>query len=358
MAQGRGDSVDEVDVMLLDALHANPRASFERLGPALGISAVTAARRWQRLSDSGRAWVSSVPGPQLALVGAVYQVRAQPGRVTEVAHALSAVPQVVSVYATDGAFDLHTLVFAGDMPALTTLLLDALPRIPGIASARSLVGSVWYSAVQWQLGAMDADQKRSVSGRAGRKQIRSERNRVFDQADRMLFVALQRDGRARYRDLARTVGTSETLVRRRVETLVDRGMLSFRTDFARSEGGWPVEYVLWLSVPLDRLDDLGAEIGSWPQTRICLSTTGTANLMVMGQVHRIRDVAGILERLPPEVVVADQRLVLRAFKSWGRLLNADGHALDHVPVDPWAPAGPDQAGLSWAPSSCWGPRGP
>ncbi|GAB3208280.1 Lrp/AsnC family transcriptional regulator [Nocardia tengchongensis] len=340
MTKDRSGGVDEVDVMLLDALHTNPRASFERLGPALGISAVTAARRWQRLSESGRAWVSSVPGPQLALVGAVYQVRAEPGRVTEVAHALSAVPQVVSVYATDGAFDLHTLVFAGDMAALTTLLLDGLPRTPGIAMAQARIGLVWYSAVRWQLGAMDAAQKRSVSEQHRKEQVRSDRNRVFDEADRTLFVALQRDGRARYRDLAREVGASETLVRRRVETLVERGMLSFRTDFARSEGGWPTEYVLWLSVPHDQLDELGAQIGSWPQTRICLSTVGTANLMVMAQVHRNRDVTRILERLPPEAVVTDQRLVLRAVKSWGRLLDADGHALDHVPVDPWAPTGP------------------
>ena len=66
--------VDEADVVLLDALHANPRVSFERLGPVLGISPVTAARRWQKLSESGAAWVSSVPGPQLALLATAYGV--------------------------------------------------------------------------------------------------------------------------------------------------------------------------------------------------------------------------------------------------------------------------------------------
>ncbi|MBU3064969.1 Lrp/AsnC family transcriptional regulator [Nocardia sp. NEAU-G5] len=332
--------VDEVDVMLLDALHANPRASFERLGPALGISAVTAARRWQRLADSGRAWVSSVPGPNLALVGAVYQVRAQPGRVTEIAAALAAIPQVVSVYATDGAFDLHTLVFAGDMSALSTLLLDTLPQVPGIAAGQAQVGLSWYSGVRWQLGAMDTAQRRSVEAAAEANRTRPLRNRALDPADHALFLALQRDGRARYRELAGRIGVSEALVRRRLDSLVRRGMLSFRTDFARGEGGWPTEYVLWLSIPHHALDEIGAEIGRWPQTRISLSTVGSANLMVMAQVHRITDIGEVLDRihhLAAEVGVVDQRLVLRAVKSWGRLLDSAGHAIDVAPVDPWAP---------------------
>src|ERR1700760_2928280 len=112
MTRSVRDGVDETDVLLLDALHANPRISFERLGPVLGIAPVTVARRWQRLAESGRAWVSSVPGPQLALVAAVYEVRPMPGHMLDVALALAAIPQVISVYATDGAMGLHTLVLA------------------------------------------------------------------------------------------------------------------------------------------------------------------------------------------------------------------------------------------------------
>jgi hypothetical protein len=62
--------------------------------------------------------------------------------------------------------------------------------------------------------------------------------------------------------------------------------------------------------------------------------------MVMEQVHRIVDVGEILDRihhLAAEVGVVDQRLVLRAVKSWGRLLDSEGHTVDLVPVDPWAP---------------------
>jgi len=328
-------------VSLLDALHVNPRASFAQLGSALEISAVTAARRWHRLSASGRAWVSSVPGPRLALVGAVYEVEAKPGLTEEVGRALAAIPQVASVYVTDGSFDLHSLVFAGDMDALGSLLVDVIPRIGGMVRARAHVGTEWFSGLRWRLGAISSGQARAIADdHAGSDRPRAPRTRVFDEADHALYLALQHDGRAGYRDLARDLGTSEHLVRRRLTSLVRRGMVSFRTDFARGEGGWPAELVLWLAVPHELLEQVGTEIGSWPETRICLSVVGSANLLVMAQVHQLADFGQILERVRitfPAVALRDQRVVLRSLKSGGRLQDRAGHATGVVPVDLWAP---------------------
>lgn len=332
--------IDEADVTLLDALHANPRISFEHLGTTLGISPATAARRWQRLAESGRAWVSSVPGPQLALAAAVYVVRTKPGSVIDVAGALSLIPQVISVYATDGAFDLHVLVFASDMQALSQLLLEKLPRVPGISLARAHVGLEWYSGVHWRLGAIDTAQKESVADGVEAKRRVARRNRFLKPAERDLFLALQHDGRARYRDLASQLNTSEQMVRRRLDALLKNGMLAFRTDFARGEGGWPAGYVLWLSAPPHSLATVGRQISRWPETRICLSAVGSSNLMVMLQVHQISDLSEILGRITTsftDTAVVDQRLILRAFKSWGRVLDLQGHAVHVVPVDPWAP---------------------
>jgi DNA-binding Lrp family transcriptional regulator len=211
--------------------------------------------------------------------------------------------------------------------------------VPGIATAASHVGIEWYSGIHWRLGAIDSGQKRSVTDESESGERPAPRVRVFDPADRELFLVLQRDGRARYRDLARELGTSEYLVRRQLDTLVRRGMLAFRTDFARSEGGWPAQFVLRLSVPHDRLAEFGAEIGAWPTTRICLSAVGPANLLVVAQAHRIGDLTAVLDRIQVgshDVVVADQRLVLRVVKSWGRLVDTDGRAAGVVPVDPWA----------------------
>lgn len=335
-----GHQLDETDVTLLDALHVNPRASFAKLGPALGMSAVTAARRWQQLVDGGQAWVSSVPGPQLEVVYATYEVRVQPGHVGDVALALAAIPQVASVYVTDGSTDIHCLVFAGDMESLNAILLELLPRIPHIAAAQTHVGLTWYSSIHWQLGAMESEQRASVAEGIGDARRPRARTRRPDLDERALFVALQRDGRARVRDLAEELGLSEHLVRRRLESLQRRGMLGFRTDFVRRDGGWPVAFILWAVVPSAELDDVGRRVSAWPATRICVSNVGRVNMMVLQQVHQVADITGLLARFDrevPSVDVADHRMVLRAVKSWGRLLDGSGRAVDTVPVDPWAP---------------------
>jgi len=54
----------------LDALHLNPLASFRRARHGAGGSRRSPpARRWRRLVSTGRAWVSSAPGPTAADAG-------------------------------------------------------------------------------------------------------------------------------------------------------------------------------------------------------------------------------------------------------------------------------------------------
>src|SRR5882757_918082 len=334
--------VDELDMALLDAMHVNPRASFEQLGAVLGVSSVTAARRWQRLTGEGRAWVSSAPGPRLALAAAIYEVECSPGRTAEVGRTMAALPQVASVYLTAGTFDVVALVMAPGMSALSELLLDRLSVTPGISRVRSNIVTNWYSDVHWRLGAISTGQELSVRpGDTAREQPSERRTLQFDQEDRELYLALQHDGRARYVDLAEPLGTSEQLVKRRLDKLTRNGTLAFRTDFTRTDGGWPTQLVLWLLVPDDRLAEVAGEIARWRETRICASALGPANLLVKLQLHRLDDVEPLFARIRdtlPVATVADRRLVLRPVKSWGRLLDTEGRCTQVVPVDPWAPA--------------------
>ncbi|MFG2847172.1 hypothetical protein ACGF12_28960 [Kitasatospora sp. NPDC048296] len=100
--------------------------------------------------------------------------------------------------------------------------------------------------------------------------------------------------------------------------------------------------MLWLSVPHGRLEQAGMALSGWPETRVCMSTVGAANMLLMAQVHQLSELGRILERLGtafPEARVRDQRVVLRPLKSWGRMLDPAGRATGVVPVDPWAPSG-------------------
>ena len=332
--------VDEVDLALLDALHVNPRASFERLASALGISAVTAARRWQRLSSSGRVWVSSAPGSQLGLVAAVYEIEARPGAAEAVGRHLAEIPQVGSVYLTAGSYDVHALIFAAHMRTLTELLFDRLAGTPDVVRARAHIGLEWFSGVRWRLGAIDPGAEREVRETQDAKGEPGRGTTTLDPDEHALYLALQHDGRARYRDLALDLGTSEQQIRRRMTAMTKHGLLTFRTDFTRIEGGWPALLVLWLRVPDELVETVAVRISSWRETRICASVIGAANLFVMVQLHRLGEISALSARireLGSQIEVTDQRVVLRPVKSWGRLLDHAGHATGVVPVDPWAP---------------------
>jgi len=157
-----GDGVDELDVALLDALHLNPLASFEELGMVLEVSSVTVARRWRRLVSTGRAWVSSAPGPQLPMRAALFEAECQPGAATAVASEFAAIPQVFSVNITTGQDNLYAFVVAADQPLLAALVVDTLPAIAGLNRVQSALMTQLFSGTRWRLGGLSPDQVRAV----------------------------------------------------------------------------------------------------------------------------------------------------------------------------------------------------
>ncbi|MEV6545327.1 Lrp/AsnC family transcriptional regulator [Streptomyces sp. NPDC051665] len=328
--------IDEDDVALIDALHVNPRASFEQLGPALGMSAVTAGRRWRRLTRAGLAWISSAPGPAMPLASAVVEVACTPGDAAGIARALAARPQVFSVHLTAGSHDVYALVLARDTAAMARLLLDDIGRIPAIGQLTARIATHVFSGVHWRLGAIGPQAVEALSSADSPGHATTRDSNAFDRA---LFLALQNDGRTGIRDLARALDRSERAVTRRLESLVRAGALAFRTDFVRSEGGWPAQVALSLRVPDESLHEVGSRVGAWPQTRVCAAVIGAANLFVTVQLHDLPALDPLLRRIRtawPSVEVTDRQVVLRPVKSWGRLLDTEGRAIDTVPVDPWA----------------------
>lgn len=332
-----GDGVDELDVALLDALHLNPLASFEDLGTVLEVSPVTAARRWRRLVSTGRAWVSSAPGPELPLKAALFEAECEPGAAPAVADKFASIPQVFSVNITTGQDNLYAFVIAADQPLLAALVVDTLPAIAGLNRVQSALMTELFSGTRWRLGGLSPDQVRAVTPEPAKTNPAHE----FDELDRELFLALQRDGRLSFRDLAAVVGRPEPTVRRRMGLLTQAGILAFRTDFARVQAGWPTGVALKLRVNGSPVAAVGRALVRYPETRFCVAVTGAgaANIFVTMQLHNVSDLDPVIHRLSaehPGVAVLDTRVVLRSVKSWGRLLGLDGHARDVVPVDLWA----------------------
>jgi DNA-binding Lrp family transcriptional regulator len=114
------------------------------------------------------------------------------------------------------------------------------------------------------------------------------RTHEFDEFDRELFLALQRDGRLSCRDVAAAVGESESMVRRRIGLSTRSGLPAFRTDFARVEAGWLTGVALKLGVSGSPLAAVGRALVHYPETRFCVATVGAGapNLFVTMQLHK------------------------------------------------------------------------
>jgi len=344
------DGVDELDIALLDALHVNPQVSFEELGKALDISPVTAGRRWRRLVSTGRAWVSSAIGPRLPARAALFEAECQPGAAQQVAAEFAARPQVFSVNITTGTDNIYALLVAVDQPLLSELIVDVLPAVPGLLRVQSSLITGLFSGTRWRLGGLSSGQLRAVAPEPATVALEAQAHE-FDEFDRELFLALQRDGRLSCRDLAAVVGQSEPVVRRRLGLLTRSGLLAFRTDFARVEAGWLAGVAVKLRVSGSPVEAVGRTLVQYPETRFCVATVGSgaANLFVTMQLHELSALDVVIRRLLaeyPGVAVLDTRVVLRSVKSWGRLLGPDGHAEEIVPVDLWAPARPQRVDMA------------
>ncbi|MDT0461342.1 Lrp/AsnC family transcriptional regulator, partial [Streptomyces sp. DSM 41527] len=101
---------------------------------------------------------------------------------------------------------------------------------------------------------------------------------VLGDADRRLFTALARDGRAPLAELAAVTGWSPTTVRRRLAELRATGALYYDVDYDLRKFGYGVMVALWLSVAPAELDAAGTALAEHPEVAFAGATTGPNNL--------------------------------------------------------------------------------
>lgn len=335
--------LDETDMALVDALQTSPRAPWSRIGAVLGIDATTAARRWDRLRASGLAWSTAYEtwerharGQRLCMAFA--DVAVAPGNLAAATEAACADPRVASVErttgggttGTDGALFL-TLACSGTA-ALTRFADGPLAALPGARDVQlSVVLHSYREGADWKVHALDRGQRsRLASAVAGQAAPQHA------DADRALLRALSHDARRPYSELARDTGTSEATVRRRLARMLASGQVRIRCDVSHLAAGRPVIGTYRVAVPSAELDAAGHLAAALPGVRLCMAVTGEANLLVSTWARSLSDAAGFEVRLGsrlPGARVLRRDVTLLTAKRMGRLLDDDGRARGHVPMD-------------------------
>lgn len=331
--------LDERDLKLIDALQAAPRASWSVLGKALGLTAVTAARRWDALVERGEAWLTAYPGGELTarLTLAFAQIGCVPGRQLEVATALAADPHVPSVECVAGPCDLLAHVATPTLRDLSGHVLHRLSAIPGVTSVRTAVSPrLFTEGSRWRVRAISPGEREALAVRPARAHPPLR----FDDEDRALILALGKDVRASAAALALELGVGASTVRRRLDALLARGAIRLRCEIARTRSPAPVTVTLWLRVPPDKLETTARSLSMLPESRMCAALVGSANLMLVVWLPSPSDLLALetgLARQLPWLDIVDRATSLRGVKLMGRLTNEAGLAVGRVPLDFWTP---------------------
>ncbi|WP_280401875.1 Lrp/AsnC family transcriptional regulator, partial [Nocardia carnea] len=148
-----------------------------------------------------------------------------------------------------------------------------------------------------------------------------------------LIEALAADGRSTAADLARSTGRNPATVRRQLGRLLASDLLSFRCELASEASSWTVSSTWTARVePADHRRTVAA-LTTLPELRMCVSTTGDANLAMTFWTRSPQDMLRIEQKLGeqlPWLRLRDSAINLRTPKRMGWLLDGAGRATGTV----------------------------
>jgi DNA-binding Lrp family transcriptional regulator len=333
-------NLDETDLSLINTLQIAPRATWGEIGKVLDINPTTAARRWQRISADGLAWVTAYP--RLAVWAehfclAFVEVDCEPDTRHRVVEQLIREPQVASVTQVGSGRDLFLMVLFTNLQSLSSFVLDHVSRLPGVRKTRTHTATHFYSeASKWRLHALSSDQRADLARRAP---PRGSGETMLPASCRDLALSLGEDGRRTAAELAALISVSVSTARRRLERMIQNGLVSFRCEVAQITSGWPVIAYFWARVPPNDLELTARTLVTLPEIRMCAAVTGTDNLVVIVWLRSLGDsqrLEGLLAERFPALRLTDRAVVLRMSKRMGRLLDDTGRSTGVIPINPWA----------------------
>ncbi|MGX1483801.1 DNA-binding Lrp family transcriptional regulator [Streptomyces avidinii] len=342
------EPLDELDYLLITALQTSPRAEWAQIGKVLGVDASTAARRWNRLTEAGHAWLSCYTvavGPTVPII-AFIEVDCAAGALHDVAAEIADDPHLITIEHVTGARDLVLTAAFPDLAMLARYVGFRLGRLPGVSATRSQTATAVHTeGSRWRLDRLDPDSQDLLA--KDRAPVMPRRGLPApDALDTRLYLLLSEDFRQPAARLAERLGVSPTTVRRRLDRMHRQDALIYRCEVARYLSGWPISVTLWGIAPAGETARITAQLIRMRETRLCASLTGPHNLMLTVWLRSAEDIGAFEARLAerfPELTVADRAVALWQLKIAGHVLDPRGRHIRGVPVTFWEEPGADRA---------------
>lgn len=136
------DTVDQMDLAIIERLQLNARRSNRQIAADLGVSEGTIRVRIRRMLADRVFRIQAVSDIVISGVGAhaFVGIKAAPGKVDDVAKALAKREDVAQITRVLDGFDLIAVLLAGDRAALITSILDDIAMTPGVRHTEAFDG--------------------------------------------------------------------------------------------------------------------------------------------------------------------------------------------------------------------------
>jgi DNA-binding Lrp family transcriptional regulator len=308
------------------------RASFRRIARALGSSEQTVARRYRRLREAGVLRVVVLPDPRASRESLFVRIRTAPGAAEPIGSALARRPDVSWVTLAAAGTEVTCALRADDPRDRDELVLKNLPRLSQVTdvSTATLLHVFAETGLQeWQGfdARLNAQEIAALGAGARRVPVRRAAGEPgLTPDDDALLGPLAADGRISYAALAAATGRNESAVARRVEALLERGILFVDVEVAFALIGFRAAATLWLTVAPADIDRVGSEIALHPEVGFVGAVSGPASLVVAVTCRDTADLYRyITERLAPITAIRQHEVTVtvRHLKQAGTVMDGD-----------------------------------
>ncbi|MET9502133.1 AsnC family transcriptional regulator [Streptomyces sp. NPDC006622] len=285
------DTFDELDLKLICALEIDGRASFSRLGAALGVSDQTVARRYRRLCAEGGLRVVAVrDAERLGQDQWMLRLRCVPDSATVIADALAKRQDTNWIGLGSGGTEIVCMTRPRRPGDHDDLLLGRLPRTPSVVEIRAqqILHRFYGGPSGWlrKFGVLDDDTTAALLPRHGTPAGPAR----IDPEDEPLLAVLERDGRAGHPELQRATGRSESSVKRRLGALLASGAVYIDVEYHSEILGFPLTAALWITTTPAALHTVGEALAGHDEVAHAAATAGPSQIVVTAVA---RDTAGL-----------------------------------------------------------------